>query len=127
MRHCSQMFHQSGQFLARSRNCQNYLLKNWLTAMKLQKLGCAYVLVGLMFKTGVLDILADVRSKPLGQKRRRGRPKKLPACLAKSPEPQITGTTATARYHNPTLLQMFPFYLFHHLPHPQFQLQLKCL
>ena len=23
------MFHQSGQFLARSRNCQNYLLKNW--------------------------------------------------------------------------------------------------
>ena len=33
--------------------------------------------VGLMFKTGVLEISSDVRSKPLGQKRRRGRPKKL--------------------------------------------------
>ena len=42
--------------------------------------------VGLMFKTEILQIDSDVRSKPLGQKRKRGRPKKLPVCLARSPE-----------------------------------------
>ena len=42
--------------------------------------------VGLMFKTDMLEIDSDVRSKPLGQKRKRGRPKKLPSCLARSPE-----------------------------------------
>ena len=42
--------------------------------------------VGLMYKCGVLDITSDVRSKPLGQKRRRGRPKKLPFCLVNSPD-----------------------------------------
>ena len=42
--------------------------------------------VGLMFKTEILQIDSDVRSKPLGQKRKRGRPKKLPVCLAWSPE-----------------------------------------
>ena len=30
--------------------------------------------VGLMYKTGVMEISSDVRSKPLGQKRKRGRP-----------------------------------------------------
>lgn len=42
--------------------------------------------VGLMFKTEILEIDSDVRSKPLGQKRKRGRPKKLPSCLTRSPE-----------------------------------------
>ena len=39
-----------------------------------------------MFKTEIQQIDSDVRSKPLGQKRKRGRPKKLPVCLAWSPE-----------------------------------------
>ena len=30
--------------------------------------------VGMMYKTGILEITSDVRSKPLGQKRKRGRP-----------------------------------------------------
>ena len=42
--------------------------------------------VGLMYKCDVLEISSDVRSKPLGQKRRRGRPKKLPFCLVNSPD-----------------------------------------
>ena len=41
---------------------------------------------GLMFKMKILQIDSDVRSKPLGQKRKRGWPKKLPLCLARSPE-----------------------------------------
>ena len=35
--------------------------------------------------TGALEASSDVRSIPLGAKRKRGRPKKLPNCLAKSP------------------------------------------
>ena len=58
--------------------------------------------VGLMFKTGVLEISSDVRSKPLGQKRRRGRPKKLPACLTRSPKPNVVADTPTALYHAPS-------------------------
>ena len=58
--------------------------------------------IGLMFKTGVLEISSDVRSKPLGQKRKRGRPKKLPACLTRSPEPQVAGDIPTASYHAPS-------------------------
>lgn len=58
--------------------------------------------VGLMFKTGVLEISSDVRSKPLGQKRKRGRPKKLPACLTRSPEPNVVGDIPTASYHAPS-------------------------
>ena len=41
--------------------------------------------VGLMYKTGKLEVTADVRAKPLGQKRKRGRPAKIPLCLARSP------------------------------------------
>ena len=44
---------------------------------------------GLMFKTNIIEIDSDVRSKPLGQKRKRGRPKKLPSCLARSPEQPV--------------------------------------
>ena len=58
--------------------------------------------VGLMYKTGVLEISSDVRSKPLGQKRKRGRPKKLPACLTRSPEPQTVGDIPNASYHAPS-------------------------
>ena len=46
--------------------------------------------IGLMYKTGDLTVTEDVRSKPLGQKRRRGRPKKLPHCLVNSPPPMAT-------------------------------------
>ena len=49
----------------------------------------------------------------MGQKRKRGRPKKLPACFAKSPEPASVGTTVTARYQNP-----FPNVSFLSLPSP---------
>ena len=34
---------------------------------------------------GVLESASDVRSVPLGAKRKRGRPKKIPNCLEKSP------------------------------------------
>ena len=45
--------------------------------------------VGLMLKTEIIGIDSDVRSKPLGQKRKRDRPKKLPSCLARSPEQPV--------------------------------------
>ena len=54
--------------------------------------------VGLMYKTELLEVSSEVRSKPLRQKRKRGRPKKLPACLTKSPQPQIPNST----YHSPS-------------------------
>lgn len=34
---------------------------------------------------GILEVTSDVRSVPLGAKRKRGRPKKMPNCLVKSP------------------------------------------
>ena len=37
------------------------------------------------YKTGSLEATPDVRSVPLGAKRRKGRPKKIPNCLVKSP------------------------------------------
>ena len=47
--------------------------------------------VGLMYKTKVLTETEDVRSQPLGQKRKPGRPKKegnnFPHCLTTSPAP----------------------------------------
>ena len=54
--------------------------------------------VGLMYKCGTLEITSDVRSKPLGQKRRRGRPKKMPHCLTHSPEPRTVGPVPRALY-----------------------------
>ena len=41
--------------------------------------------VGLLYKEGHLEQTSDVRAVPLGAKRRKGRPKKLPNCLARSP------------------------------------------
>jgi hypothetical protein len=43
---------------------------------------------GMQYKEGHLEPISDVRAVPLGAKRRKGRPKKLPAsCLASSPVP----------------------------------------
>ena len=39
----------------------------------------------MMFKTGALEVSSEIRSVPLGAKRKRGRPKKMPNCLTKSP------------------------------------------
>ena len=58
--------------------------------------------VGLLYKTGIIEVDNDVRSKPLGAKRKRGRPKKLPNCLTRSPEPAISGDVPVASYHQPS-------------------------
>ena len=58
--------------------------------------------VALMYKCNILDIDSEVRSKPIGQKRKRGRPKKLPACLANSPERPVPGPIPRAEYHLPS-------------------------
>ena len=58
--------------------------------------------VGMMYKCGILEVDSEVRSKPIGQKRKRGRPKKLPACLAQSPEPAAPGPIPRAAYHLPS-------------------------
>ena len=47
--------------------------------------------VGLLYKTGTIKVDHDVRSKPLGVKRKRGRPKKLPSCLTRNPKPAKSG------------------------------------
>ena len=46
---------------------------------------------GISYKLGLLEVTADVRSKPLGQKRKRGRPQMAKAghCLVRSPEKRI--------------------------------------
>ena len=43
--------------------------------------------VGMAYRQGYLEVTPEVRSVPLGAKRKRGRPKKLGHCLAKSPPP----------------------------------------
>ena len=58
--------------------------------------------VALMYKCDILEVDSEVRSKPIGQKRKRGRPKKLPACLAQSPEPAAPGSIPRAAYHLPS-------------------------
>ena len=59
--------------------------------------------VGLLYKTEKLEISSDVRSKEIGKKRKRGRPKKFPACLSHSPEPvQAEEPIATSTYHQPS-------------------------
>jgi hypothetical protein len=39
----------------------------------------------MMFRSGSLEVTSEVRSVPLGQKRKKGRPKKIQHCLTKSP------------------------------------------
>ena len=41
--------------------------------------------VGMSYMEGILDVTSQVRAVPLGQKRKRGRPKGLGNCLLKSP------------------------------------------
>ena len=43
---------------------------------------------GMAFIKGNVEVTSEVRSVPLGQKRKRGRPKKLPNCLTRSPPVQ---------------------------------------
>ena len=59
--------------------------------------------VGMMFKCGILEVDSAVRSKPIGEKRKRGRPKKLPAALTRSPEPVVAREPVpVASYHVPS-------------------------
>ena len=44
-----------------------------------------WVTIGLYNRQGLLEVSSQVRSVPIGQKRKRGRPKKLPTCLERSP------------------------------------------
>ena len=64
----------------------------------------------MMYKTGVLEITSDVRSKPLGQKRKRGRPAKLPFCLVRSPPNRDTArdTTAPVNVENVDPVELSP-------------------
>ena len=40
--------------------------------------------VGLLYQTGALEVTSEVRSVPLGAKRKRGRPKQIPNCLVEN-------------------------------------------
>ena len=57
--------------------------------------------VGMQYKEGHFEPTSDVRAVPLGAKRRKGRPKKLPNCLAPSPvqsrNPQVIFETNAGR------------------------------
>ena len=46
--------------------------------------------IGMMYKEGILEVTPEVRAVPLGQKRKRGRPKALPNCLVRSPGVQTS-------------------------------------
>ena len=53
-----------------------------------------------MYKTGTLEVTSDVRSKPLGPKRGRGRPKKTGHCLTITPPREVRQEVIpTAQYH----------------------------
>ena len=60
----------------------------------------------------VLEVSPEVRSQPLGQKRKRGRPKKLPHCLTRdspvklSPNPVPEPLVLTEVPGNPSLSQI---------------------
>ena len=43
--------------------------------------------VGMAYRQGYLEVTPEVRSVPLGAKRKRGRPKKVGHCMARSPLP----------------------------------------
>ena len=51
--------------------------------------------VGLLYKIGQLEVTSEVRSQKLGQKRKRGRPKKIPHCLVRSPGPRVPIASAS--------------------------------
>ena len=66
--------------------------------------------IGLMYKTGDLMVTEDVRSKPLGQKRRKGRPKNLPknSCRVHSPPPPPVIPMASYHPASPELRTLSP-------------------
>ena len=55
--------------------------------------------VGLMYKCGVLEVTPEVRSKPLGEKRSRGRPAKPRNAFVKSPVQATHDEVPFAQYH----------------------------
>ena len=71
-----------------------------------------------MYKTGKLEITSDVRSKPLGQKRKRGRPAKLPPCLARSPVRDVLPEVIPDQLNSPVSLSPPPTALYHPLRTP---------
>ena len=71
-----------------------------------------------MYKTGKLEITSDVRSKPLGQKRKRGRPAKLPPCLTRSPVRDVLPEVIPDQLNSPASLSPPPTALYHPLRTP---------
>ena len=69
---------------------------------------------GLLYRTGKLEVTSEVRSVKLGQKRKRGRPKKLRHCLVRSPVPSVAADEPAENLSkSPEPMQMSP------LPHQQ--------
>ena len=66
--------------------------------------------IGIMYKTGDLMATEDVRSKPLGQKRRKGRPPNLPknSCRVNSPPPPPVIPMASYHPASPELRTLSP-------------------
>ena len=52
-------------------------------------IGTDKISLGLLYYNGKLDVTSEVRSLPLGKRRKPGRPKKLPMCLTRSPPPAV--------------------------------------
>ena len=52
---------------------------------------------GMAYIKGNVEVTSEVRSVPLGQKRKRGRPKKLPNCLTRSPPVQLNHPAEVVR------------------------------
>ena len=46
----------------------------------------------MMFRTGSLEVTSEIRSVPLGEKRKKGRPKKIQHCLSRSPPVLVRAT-----------------------------------
>ena len=57
--------------------------------------------VGMHYRQGFIEVTSQVRSVPLGQKRKRGRPKNLPNCLAKSPPVSAPNLSAVSSPTSP--------------------------
>ena len=45
--------------------------------------------VGMAYRQGYIQVTPEVRSVPLGAKRKRGRPKKVGHCMTRSPPPPV--------------------------------------
>ena len=62
---------------------------------------------GLNYMNGKLEVTSQVRSVPIGQKRKRGRPKNPPSCLTRSP-PANPAPTVSARASSPEQVSSDP-------------------